>query len=123
MMQQVPAKNTGWRRIVLAGGYSLQGLIATWRNEAAFRQELWLVLLAAPLALWLGDGLLEKALLIATLLLILVVELLNSALESIVDRIGPEHHTLSGRAKDQGSAAVLLTLILAAIVWAAILLS
>jgi len=123
MMQQVPAKNTGWRRIVLAGGYSLQGLIATWRNEAAFRQELWLVLLAAPLALWLGDGLLEKALLIATLLLILVVELLNSALESIVDRIGPEHHTLSGRAKDQGSAAVLLTLILAAIVWAAILIS
>ena len=119
----MPHKNTGWRRIVLAGGYSLQGLMATYRNEAAFRQELWLMVVAVPLALWLGDTLLEKALLISTLILVLIVELLNSALESIVDRIGLEHDPLSGRAKDQGSAAVLLALFLAALIWLAIILT
>lgn len=115
--------NTGLRRIVLAAGYSKQGLMATFKHEAAFRQELLLLLVLAPIALWAGDSLLEKALLIAVLLLVLIVEIINSAIESVVDRLGGDHHELSGRAKDQGSAAVLLALLLAALVWAAILVS
>ena len=97
-------KSTGLRRIWRAFGYSISGLIATFRTEAAFRQEILLLVFAAPLALWLGDGLLEQALLIAAVLIVLLVELLNSAIESVVDRQGLEHHELAGRAKDQGSA-------------------
>ncbi len=110
-------KNTGLKRIFLAGGYSLAGLSAAYRQEAAFRQELLLAVVLIPLACWLRVAPLERMLMIATLLLVLVVELLNSAIEAVVDRIGSEHHELSGRAKDMGSAAVLISLLLTAYVW------
>ncbi len=115
-------KNTGLRRIQLAAGYSWQGLIATFRHEAAFRQELGLLVVLLPVALWLGDNATEKALMIAALLIVLMAELVNSALESIVDLVSPEPHELAGRAKDQGSAAVLLALCLAVIVWIAVII-
>jgi diacylglycerol kinase (ATP) len=111
-------RRTGWQRLWAATGYSIQGLRAAWINETAFRQELLLVLLLAPLACWLGTTATQRALLIFSLLLVLIVELINSAIEAIVDRIGSEHHELSGRAKDMGSAAVLVSLIAAAGVWA-----
>ncbi|MFD1008999.1 MULTISPECIES: diacylglycerol kinase [Oceanisphaera] len=107
----------GLARIVAAFGYSLRGLKAAYRHEAAFRQECWLVAVLLPIALIWNVGLLAKALLIGSLLLILIIELLNSAIEAVVDRIGPEYHELSGRAKDIGSATVLLALLVAAITW------
>lgn len=110
-------KNTGLKRIFLAGGYSLAGLSAAYRQEVAFRQELLLAAVLIPLACWLRVAPLERMLMIATLLLVLVVELLNSAIEAVVDRIGYEHHELSGRAKDMGSAAVLISLLLTVYVW------
>ncbi len=116
----MPSKLTGFERLWKAYGYSLQGLRAAWRHEAAFRQELTLAILLLPAAWWLARGALEFALLVATLLLVLVVELLNSSIEAIVDRVGMERHELSGRAKDLGSAAVLLSLVLLAVVWGAI---
>jgi diacylglycerol kinase (ATP) len=108
---------TGWRRIWDAVGFSIKGLSAAWRNETAFRQELCLVLLMLPAAFWIGTTLTERALLVFSLLLVLIVELLNSAIETIVDRIGTERNDLSGRAKDIGSAAVLVSLITAGIIW------
>ncbi|MBL1378050.1 diacylglycerol kinase [Zobellella iuensis] len=108
---------TGLTRIISAGGYSLQGLKSAYRNEAAFRQECWLAAVLLPLACWWDVGLVARVLLIGSLVLVLVVELLNSAVEAVVDRIGPEHHELAGRAKDMGSAAVLLALLLAALTW------
>lgn len=111
----------GLRRIVNATGYSWAGLKAAWNNEEAFRQESLLALCLTPLALWLGDTSLERALLIGSLLLIVIVELLNSGIEAVVDRIGTEHHELSGRAKDIGSAAVFVSLLNAAVVWGLIL--
>ncbi|MGR7921608.1 diacylglycerol kinase [Zobellella denitrificans] len=116
------SKYTGLVRIVRAGGYSLQGLKSAYRNEAAFRQECWLVAVLLPLAVWWEVGLVARVLLVGSLVLVLVVELLNSAVEAVVDRIGPEHHELAGRAKDMGSAAVLLTLLLAALTWILVLL-
>lgn len=113
---------TGLKRVLSAAGYSAKGLRSCWRNEAAFRQEVMACLLLVPLALWLGDSGLEQAVLIAVLLLVLIVEVLNSSLEAVVDRIGHEHHELSGLAKDQGSAAVMLSLVTAALVWGLILL-
>ena len=112
----------GGERLWKALGYSLAGLRAAFRHEAAFRQELVLVGVGTPLALWWGANGLERALLVASLWWIPIVELLNSGLEAVVDRIGPERHPLSGRAKDLGSAAVLLSLCLAAVVWALVLL-
>ena len=111
---------TGLTRIVHAGGYSLQGLRAGWR-EAAFRQEAVAALVLLPLAFWVGRGWVEVALLAGCTLLVLIVELLNSGLEAVVDRIGPEWHDLSKRAKDMGSAAVLLALLLALGIWTAAL--
>jgi diacylglycerol kinase (ATP) len=108
---------TGWRRLWAAAGYSIQGLKAAWINEAAFRQELLLVLFLSPLAFWLGTTATQRALLIFSLLIVLITELLNSAIEVAVDRIGSERHELSGRAKDMGSAAVMVALIAAACVW------
>jgi diacylglycerol kinase (ATP) len=110
---------TGIARILHALTYSKQGIIFAYKNEAAFRQEIWLGVILIPLALYLPNSLLHKALLIGSLLLILVVELLNSAIEAVVDRIGPEHHELAGRAKDMGSAAVMLTIFIALLIWAA----
>ncbi|MCJ8502815.1 diacylglycerol kinase [Desulfatitalea alkaliphila] len=97
--------------------WSLQGLAAAWRNEAAFRQEVVAVVLLLPVAFWLGETAVQRALLAAVLLLVPLVELINSAIEAVVDRIGLEHHPLSGRAKNLGSAAVLMVLVLAAVVW------
>lgn len=93
------------------------GLTAAWRSEAAFRQECLLTLLLLPLAFWWGRNPVEWALLIASCLLVLAVELLNSAIEAVTDRVGAERHELSGRAKDMGSAAVLISLVLVAVVW------
>jgi diacylglycerol kinase (ATP) len=112
----------GLTRIYRAFGYSLQGLGAAFRHEAAFRQELALAVLLLPLGLWLGQGGVERALLAGSWVLVLIVELLNSAIEATVDRFGPEHHELSGRAKDIGSAAVMLSIGLAILIWALILL-
>ncbi len=108
---------TGLSRIIAAAGYSRKGLHAAFKNEAAFRQELFLLLLLTPVALWLGNGGIDYALLIGALLLVLMVELLNSAVEAVVDRIGPEHHKLAGQAKDIGSAAVFVALVNAALIW------
>ncbi|MCW8827963.1 MAG: diacylglycerol kinase [Gammaproteobacteria bacterium] len=112
---------TGLRRIINAGGYSLQGLRAALFNEAAFRQELFLCLLLTPLGLWLGQDGVERALLVGSLFLVLIVELLNSAVEALVDRVGSDYHELSGRAKDIGSAAVFIALLNVAVVWGLIL--
>lgn len=108
---------TGWRHLVHSTRYSLKGLRAAWSNEAAFRQELALGVILLPLALWIGETPLEWILLVGTCLLVLIVELLNSAIESVVDRIGEERHELSGRAKDMGSASVMLAMFLAALTW------
>lgn len=115
-------RKTGLNHFIHAARWSWAGLLATFRHEAAFRQELALLLVLAPLAWWLGETGVERSMMLGSLILVLIVELLNSALESIVNRVGTEHHELSGRAKDQGSAAVLLSLLLAGIVWATILL-
>ena len=113
--------NTGITRIIKAGGYSWQGLCAAWRHEAAFRQEAWLAVVMIPLGLYLGGNGVEKALLIGSVLLILVIELLNSAIEAVVDRFGGEQHELAGRAKDMASAAVAFALALMVVVWVLVL--
>lgn len=110
-------KPTGVRRLALASVNSLKGLCSAFRSEAAFRQELLLAVVLVPLGLWLGESRTEKALLVGSVLLVLIVELLNTAVETAVDRIGLEHHALSGRAKDIGSAAVLVALVLLVTVW------
>lgn len=109
--------NTGVQRIFRATVYSALGLSAAWKNEAAFRQELLLVIVLLPVAIWLGETGLERAVLIGCLLILLIVELLNSAIEAAIDRHGDEQHELSGRAKDMGSAAVFMSLVLVAVVW------
>ena len=116
------AKNdkSGLRRLAAASGYSAAGLRAAWRGEEAFRQEVLLAVLLAPVGLWLGETMLQRALLVGTLFLMLAIELLNSALEAVVDRIGHEYHALSGQAKDMGSAAVLFSLIASGTLWAGI---
>jgi len=116
------AKPTGLRRLFLAFGNSFKGFAGAYREEAAFRQELALAVVVIPAGIWLGQTGAERALLIAPMLLILIVELLNSAVETAIDRIGPEHHELSGLAKDIGSAAVLTAFLLLVAVWALILI-
>lgn len=106
----------GLNRILHAGGYSLQGLKAGW-GETAFRQEAILAFALVPLAFWLGQNWVETALLAGSVLFVMVVELLNTCIESAIDRIGPEWHDLSKRAKDMGSAAVLLSLLLCGGIW------
>jgi len=112
--------NTGMRRIIRAFGFSMQGFAAAWRHEAAFRQETLLAVILLPLSFWLARNLNEWLLLTVTILLVLIVELLNSALEAVVDRISDEHHKLAGRAKDIASAAVFVCLCLTFIVWGAV---
>ena len=109
--------NTGLKRILNATVFSAQGFAHAWRHESAFRQELTLALVMTPLALWLGRTTYERLMLIACLLLVLIVELLNSAVEAAIDRFGDEHHELSGRAKDLGSAAVFVSLVMVLAVW------
>ncbi len=108
---------TGWRRLLDATGFSIKGLRAAWGHEAAFRQELVVVLILLPIAFWLGQTFTQRALLIFSLLTVLMVELLNSAVETAIDRMGDELHELSGRAKDMGSAAVMISLVAAGVVW------
>ena len=112
---------TGLRRILNAARYSMDGLRAAYRHEDAFRQEIWLTLVAVPLALWLGEGAIERALMIGSVLLVIVVELINSGLEAAVDRISLDKHHLAKRAKDIGSAAVFVALVNAAAVWGLVL--
>ncbi len=114
---------TGIDRIVRAAGYSAAGLRAAWRGESAFRQELVAAAVMLPFAPVVGRGWVEISLLVGVLLLVLIVELLNSAIEAAIDRVGFEQHDLSKRAKDLGSAAVLLALLLAAGTWTAALWS
>lgn len=108
---------TGFIRIINAAGYSWLGFKAAYKHEAAFRQELWLTLVLTPVALYFAPDYGDKAILVASLIFILLVEILNSALEAVVDRHGDEIHALSGRAKDMGSAAVLLAFIIAGLIW------
>ena len=108
---------TGLRRIISATRNSLEGFVAAVRHEDAFRQELILAAVLVPVGLWLGKDGLERAVLVASVLLVLVVELLNSAVEATVDRISFDNHRLAKRAKDIGSAAVMLAIATAAIVW------
>jgi diacylglycerol kinase (ATP) len=112
----------GWRRIVRAFGFSMQGFKACYDQEEAFRQEVWALIALLPLGLWLGDTPMERAVLTGGLLIVPIVELINSAIETNVDRIGLERHELSGRAKDIASAAVFLSIAFAAAVWGLILI-
>ena len=111
----------GLTRMINALGYSRDGLGAAWKNEAAFREEVLLAAVTLPLAFYLGRNGVERALLAGSILLILIVEILNSAVEAVVDKASPEKHELAKRAKDMGSAAVLLSLICAATVWLCVL--
>ncbi|HEY7671898.1 MAG TPA: diacylglycerol kinase [Gammaproteobacteria bacterium] len=115
------ANNTGFRRLVNATFFSFAGLRAAWRNEAAFRQECALAAVLTPAAFWVGQTAVERSLLVGTCWLVIIVELLNSAVEAVVDRVGTDHHKLSGRAKDLGSAAVFVSLVLTALVWGLVL--
>jgi diacylglycerol kinase (ATP) len=112
---------TGLDRIRHAAGYSLDGLTSAYRGESAFRQETWLAVVLVPLAFWLGQTWIETALLAGSVVLVLIVELLNSAVEATVDRISFELHELAKRAKDFGSAAVFLSLAVTGAIWAAAL--
>jgi len=114
-------KPAGHARIFQAFSASARGLSGAFRNEAAFRQELALAAVIVPLACWLGKTGIERALLVGPMILILIVELLNSAIEATVDRIGLERHSLSGLAKDIGSAAVMMSFLLLVIVWLLVL--
>lgn len=113
---------TGLRRVLNAAGYSWAGLAAAFKHEDAFRQELFLALLLVPLAVYLGETGIERALMIAAVLGVLIVELLNSAVEAAVDRISLDHHLLIKRAKDMGSAAVMLALINVIVTWGLVLM-
>lgn len=112
----------GLKRFVNAFFFSMAGFKAIWKHEEAFRQEVFLFILATPLAILLAEDNVERVLLIGSVGTVLLIELLNSAVEAAIDRIGLEHHELSGRAKDIGSAAVMLSLLLAAMTWALILI-
>ena len=113
----------GFVRIFKAAGYSWKGIKACYRNESAFRQELGLLLVLSPLSLWLSSNAVEFILLIGSVVMLLVVELLNTAIEMVVDRQGDEWHELSGLAKDLGSAAVFVMLGLCVLVWATLIIS
>ena len=114
-------KPRGFRRLVMAFGYSWRGLCSAWREESAFRQELALALLVIPAGLYFGRNGLERAMLIAPVFLILIVELLNSSIEATVDRVGTDPHPLAAIAKDMGSAAVLVSFVLLGGIWCLIL--
>lgn len=110
-------KNRGVKRIINAFRYTFTGLKAAWVHEEAFRQEIILLIVVIPLGIWIGASGTQRAILIGFYLNIPLMELLNSSIEAIVDRVGEEHHVLSGRAKDLGSAAVFLSICIAVITW------
>jgi diacylglycerol kinase (ATP) len=118
----VKSPHKGIKRIVYAGMNSINGLVSTYREEEAFRQEVWLFVVLTPIAFWLGKTAWDIAILLGVWIFVMIVELLNSALETAVDRIGHEYNELSGRAKDQASAAVLLSFVIAIGVWVGFLL-
>lgn len=111
----------GPRQILRAFVWSAKGLAAAWRHEASFRLEGYLFVVLAPLGFWLGANGIEKAILVGSLLLVLSAELLNSAVEAVVDKVSPEFHELAGRAKDMGSAAVFLLMLNVVLSWIAVL--
>ena len=111
----------GLARLLRAGGYSMRGFKAAFVNEQAFRLEIYLLILLIPLGYWFGEGGVERALLIGSLIIVPIVELLNSGVEAIVDRIGTDYHELSGRAKDLASAGVFLSIVLVCAVWLLVL--
>ena len=113
---------TGINRIVKATGYSWQGLKAAYEYEEAFRQEVYLAIIAIPLGFYLGENGIEKALLISSILIIMITELLNTGIEAITDRVGTDHHELSGRAKDIGSSAVAMSIFTAFLIWVLVLI-
>lgn len=115
--------NKGFNRILKASQYSWQGVRAAYRHEEAFRLEIWLCILLIPLALWLGQDGVERAMLVASVLLLPMVEILNSAIEAVVDRFGEEQHELAGRAKDMGSAAVAIAIVILIAVWVLVLIN
>lgn len=117
-----PPKHRGLKRFWFATQYSLKGLKAAYCKEPAFRYEVYAALVLIPLAIYLGENLKDQTMLIASVLFVWVVELLNSGVEAVVDRVGYERHELAGRAKDLGSAAVFIALIITALIWAGILL-
>lgn len=116
-----PENKANFQRVIRAAGYSMKGLKSAYIYEAAFRQEVWLSFFLLPLGFYLGNGAVEKILLVGSVLLVLALELLNSAVESVVDRIGSEFHELSGRAKDIGSAAVFVSMLIFVLTWGLIL--
>lgn len=116
-----PANNHGLKRIFRATGFSMKGLNSAWKHEAAFRQEAVLALLMIPLAVYLDVAKTEKLLLITTVFIVIITELLNSAIEAVVDRVGDEIHPLSGQAKDIASAAVFISLCLCGLTWAVVI--
>jgi diacylglycerol kinase (ATP) len=115
-MMNKPGRS-GASRILDAYKYSLKGLRAAWEYEEAFRQESMLAMVMLPMAFWLGTNATERMLLIITVMIVIITELINSALEAVVDRISTEHHELSGQAKDIGSAAVMLSMLLCLLCW------
>jgi len=117
------SENTGIKRWENALKFTCLGLKATYKHEEAFRQEVFVLLIAIPLALFFGESAVEKLLMIGSILLLLIVELLNSAIEAVVDRFGGELHELSGRAKDMGSAAVFVAMINAILIWLVLLIT
>lgn len=114
-------QSRGLQRLINATRFSLQGIRCAAKHEAAFRQEAWVLLVGVPCAFWVASTVWQAALLISSLLLILMIEMVNSALESLVDRVSTEFHELSGRTKDMGSAAVMLSIVIAGILWSAAL--
>lgn len=108
---------TGIARIIAATGYSIKGLKAAWKNEEAFRLEVILGIILFPLSFWLGESLNHQLILVTSLVVVLITELINSAIEAVVDRIGSEVHPLSGQAKDIGSAAVFVSMLLCLLIW------
>ena len=119
---QLPPKKKGFPRLFAAARYSMAGLRSAFGSEEAFRLEVVALVLLTPMALWLGESAVERVLLIGSVLLLLIVELLNTAVESVVNRVGLEFHELSRQAKDIGSAAVFLAMVMVAMVWGALLL-
>jgi diacylglycerol kinase (ATP) len=113
--------NTGITRIIKAFGFSMKGLGASWKHESAFRQEAVLAIILVPLAFWLARTPAELMILLMTLFIVVITEVLNSAVEAVVDRVSDDHHKLAGRAKDMGSAAVFLSLTMTVIVWGVLL--
>ncbi|MCL6712037.1 diacylglycerol kinase [Pseudomonas sp. R2.Fl] len=117
MADEIGHMPRGPGRILKAAIWSMQGLRAAWLHESSFRLEVYLLIVLAPLAVWLGDTAVERVLLIGSCLLVLAAELLNSAIEAVIERYGPEHHELAGRAKDMGSAAVFVLMMNVLLCW------